>query len=272
MNCTCKLLAVAFAAVALLSLDVHAQSTAVAELSLGVEAYKQSKYAEAIQHFQRAVSLDPENQNAHMYLATAYAQQYLPGVEADNNNRLGEQAIEQYKAVLELDPKNINSVKGLASMYLQIKQSEDAKIYYRKAVEIDSNDAEAYYSIGVIDWVACYQPRMEKRAKMGLKPDQSLNSSNPHQKKACDDLKAKNTPLIEEGIDSLNRAIELRPDYGDAMAYMNLMYREKADVECDDLVARAADRKTADQWVDKTMATKKAKAQESSEPSAPNPQ
>jgi hypothetical protein len=50
------------------------------------------------------------------------------------------------------------------------------------------------------------------------------------------------------------------------------MYREKADVECDDLVARAADLKTADEWVDKTMATKKAKAQESSEPSAPNPQ
>jgi tetratricopeptide (TPR) repeat protein len=272
MNWTCKLLAIALAAVALLSLDLHAQSTAAAELSLGVEAYKQSKYAEAIQHFQRAVSLDPENLNGHMYLATAYAQQYIPGVEADDNNRLGEQAIEQYKAVLALDRTNINSVKGLASVYLQMKKSEDAKIYYRKAVEIDSNDPEAYYSIGVIDWVACYQPRMEKRAKLGLKPDQGLDSNNPHQKRACDDLKAKNTPLIEEGIDSLNRAIELRPDYGDAMAYMNLMYREKADVECDDLVARAADLKTADEWVDKTMATKKAKAQESSEPSALNPQ
>jgi hypothetical protein len=45
------------------------------------------------------------------------------------------------------------------------------------------------------------------------------------------------------------------------MAYMNLMYREKADVECDDLAARAADLKTADEWVDKTMATKKAKAE-----------
>jgi hypothetical protein len=39
------------------------------------------------------------------------------------------------------------------------------------------------------------------------------------------------------------------------------MYREKADVECDDPAARAADLKTADEWVDKTMAAKKAKAE-----------
>jgi hypothetical protein len=52
----------------------------------------------------------------------------------------------------------------------------------------------------------------------------------------------------------------LRPDYDDAMAYMNLMYRERADLECDDAGARTADLKSADDWVDKTMATKKAKA------------
>jgi hypothetical protein len=109
---------------------------------------------------------------------------------------------------------------------------------------------------------------MEKRAKLGLKPDEHLNSNNPHQKKACDDLKVKNTPAIEEGIDSLNKAIELRPDYEDAMAYINLMYREKADVECDDPATRAADLKTADEWIDKTMATRKAKAQGSSQPTA----
>ena len=32
----------------------------------------------------------------------------------------------------------------------------------------------------------------------------------------------------------LEKALELRPDYDDAMAYMNLMYRERADLQCDD--------------------------------------
>ena len=44
------------------------------------------------------------------------------------------------------------------------------------------------------------------------------------------------------------------------MAYMNLMYRERADYECDNPDARTADLKTADNWVDKTIATKKEKA------------
>ena len=66
---------------------------------------------------------------------------------------------------------------------------------------------------------------------------------------------------MTEGIDALNKALQLRPDYDDAMAYMNLLYRERADYQCGDPAAFAADNKTADEWVDKTMATKKAKAE-----------
>lgn len=65
---------------------------------------------------------------------------------------------------------------------------------------------------------------------------------------------------LEDGIGQLDKAIQLRPDSDDAMAYMNLMCRERADLECEDLAARSRDLKTADEWVDKTMAVKKAKA------------
>jgi hypothetical protein len=76
--------------------------------------------------------------------------------------------------------------------------------------------------------------------------------------------------MIEEGMDNLNKAIELRPDYDDAMAYVNLMYRERADLECDDPAARARDLKSADSWVDKTLLAKKLKA-EKNNPSTPPP-
>src|SRR6202521_5464554 len=102
---------------------------------------------------------------------------------------------------------------------------------------------------------------MEARATLGMKPEENLNPKNKDQMKVCSELKVKNAPSIQEGIDTLSKAIQLRPDYDDAMAYLNLMYRERADVECDDPAARAADLKTADEWVDKTMATKKAKAE-----------
>jgi hypothetical protein len=68
---------------------------------------------------------------------------------------------------------------------------------------------------------------------------------------------------LTENASSPFHAEPRHPDYDDAMAYLNLMYREKADVECDDLVARAEDLKTADSLVDKTLAVKKAKAEKS---------
>src|SRR5580693_800830 len=73
------------------------------QLNKGVAAYKNAKYEEAINHFQDAVSLDPSLTNARLYLATAFAQQYIPGVDTADNLRNADQAVEQYKAVLEKD-------------------------------------------------------------------------------------------------------------------------------------------------------------------------
>jgi tetratricopeptide (TPR) repeat protein len=256
MKTSVRVLAIIAVGLAMLSTVACNKLQARDHLNKGVQAYKGAKYEEAIDHFQKAVSLDPGLINARLYLATAYAQQYIPGAETEDNNRMAQQAIDQYKAVLERDPKNVNSVKGIAYLYLQMKKFEEAKQYYRKASELDANDPEAYYSIGVIDWTQSYQPRMEERAKLGLKPEEPLKD-----KKVCATLRQKVSDVIQDGIAMLEKALQLRPDYDDAMAYMNLLYRERADVQCDDPAARAADLKTADEWVDKTMAVKKAKAE-----------
>ena len=81
--------------------------------------YKSAKYEEAIDHFQSAISLDPSLLNARLYLATAYTQQYIPGADTPDNNRMGQQAIDEYKSVLERDPKNVTSVKGVGYLYWQ---------------------------------------------------------------------------------------------------------------------------------------------------------
>jgi tetratricopeptide (TPR) repeat protein len=234
------------------------------QLNKGVGSYKNAKYEEAISHFQQAVEMDPSLLNARLYLATAYAQQYIPGADTPDNNRNAEQAIDQFKQVLDQHPgrdQQITSLKGIASLYFNMKKLDMAKEYHKKVAELDPNDPETYYSIGVIDWTEAYQPRMEERAKLGLKPDQPLNVKDKDQRKVCDALSAKSADTVKDGIDNLNKALQLRPDYDDAMAYMNLMYREKADIECEDPAARAQDLKIADEWVDKTMATKKAKAE-----------
>lgn len=248
-------------------IPAHAQSYS-SELQLGVTAYKASHYEEAIIRFRKATELDPAQPIAHMYLATACASQYIPGVDTPDNLRFAEEGIEQYEVVLNssavLDSR-INSAKGIAYLYLNMKKFDEAKKYYRIASDFDGKDPETHYSIGVIDWTMCYQPRMEARAKLGMRPEEHLDAANPDQETVCEKLKIQNEALIEDGIDNFNKAIQLRPDYDDAMAYMNLIYRERADLECDDPVSRERDLKTADEWVDKTLAVKKAKASKRAE-------
>ena len=268
MNKTVRLLTLAAVALALFSSMGCDKLRARDQLNKGVESYKNSHFEQAIDHFQQAVQLDPTLTNARMYLATAYVSLYIPGVDSPDNLQNAQQAIDQYQKVIDDKPsreQKVNSAKGIAYLYLNMKKFDDAKKYYRLASDVDPGDAEPYYSVGVIDWTASYQPRMEERAKLGLKPEENLNPKNKDQKKVCDELKVKNMPVIQEGIDSLNKALQLRADYDDAMAYLNLMYREKGDVECDDLSVRAEDLKTADHWVDETLRVKKLKAEKAAQ-------
>ena len=231
------------------------------QLNKGVQAYRGANYEQAIEHFKNAVSLDNDLKVAKMYLATAYAQQYVPGVETPENLRNAQQAIDEYKNVLQADPQNVTSLKGIAFLYMQQKKFDDAREYYKKAIDADPNDPETYYSVGVIDWSQTFKDAGDVKAKDGLHVEDELKGKGSQ--KLCDQLKEKDAQNVDEGMKMLQTAIDKRQDYDDAMAYMNLLYRRKAnDMTCDDAEARANYIKTANDWSDKAMAARKKKADE----------
>jgi hypothetical protein len=73
-----------------------------------------------------------------------------------------------------------------------------------------------------------------------------------------DEYTKENGQLIDEGIDKLRKALELRPEYDDAMAYLNLLLRRKAD-EAATPAERADLLKQADALVDKAKEIKQKK-------------
>jgi tetratricopeptide (TPR) repeat protein len=224
------------------------------QLNKGVSSYKAAKYGAAIEFFKSAIELDPSLKNAKLYLATAYANQYVPGSEQEDNLKFAEQAIAEFQEVLRDDPSSVGSITGIANLYFQMKQMDKAKEYYKKQIAMDPDNPEAHYSVGVIDWTLAYQPRMELKARLKLKSDEPIKDA-----KERSALAEKNAPLIDEGMSSLNKAMQLRPDYDDAMAYLNLLYRERADI-ADSPNKRDEDIKTADSWMEKTLEIKKQKA------------
>lgn len=224
------------------------------QLNKGVEAFKTARYEEAINHFQQAVALDPSLPMARLYLATAYSQQVVPNLQTPDNLKNAQLAIQNFQMVLEKEPKNINALKGIAALYLNIQKFDEAKAYQNKVIDADPNDAAAYYTIGVIDWTLAYKNALPVRQSLGLHD----NGDPIKDQKACQALAEKNAPLVQEGLTALTKATQLKENYDDAMAYINLMYRRKAENECGNDDARKADIATADDWVQKAMAARKA--------------
>jgi tetratricopeptide (TPR) repeat protein len=172
--------------------------------------------------------------------------------------QMAKAAYDQFIEVLRQDPKNAVAMASIASLYFNQKKFDEAQEWYTKLITADPKNKEAYYTIGVIAWSKTFAPRMEARAKLGMKPE---DPGPIKDKKVREELKAKHTPIIESGIQSLSKALEIDPRYDDAMAYMNLLHRERGDL-ADNVEGYKKDTEIADNWVQKTLETKKIKQAE----------
>ena len=242
-----------------------------AALNRGVEAFKGARYAEAVSAFDKAVTLDPGNVTPRLYLATALMTQWIPGANTPENEAFAARAESEFRHVLDLDPREKSAIASLASLAfnkgksIQVSSSnpmrgrhfEEAEIWYRKLLEIDSSDKTALYSLGVVQWERFYPELMAARSKLGMRPEDPgpLKDLNTRA-----DLRARFGRIVEDGIAYLNRALAVDPQFDDAMAYLNLLYRERADyAESNADYKRDVD--TADELVAKALAARKLRAE-----------
>src|SRR5574339_185585 len=93
----------AFLAILALSATGCAKLQARDNLNKGVRAFREAHYENAVKFFQQAVELDPALTTAEIYLATAYAQQYVPGGRGQENERNAQMAIQTFENVLKRD-------------------------------------------------------------------------------------------------------------------------------------------------------------------------
>lgn len=236
-------------------------------INKGIQSYKGAKYADAVEFFKEAVQLDPSNVTGRLYLATAYMSQYIPGAESPDNMQLAKQAKEEFGKVLENHPNDTTALASLASLSYQqaqgmpdleqkLKKLDEAKEWYLKLIAADPQNKEAFYSLAVIDWVKWYAAWMKARADLGMKPEEPGPLKD---KKVKAELNEKYAAVVDDGMKNLSKALEIDKDYDDAMAYMNLLIREKADLD-DTADQYKADVEKADIWVQKALETKKMKA------------
>jgi len=246
-------------------IQTAARSDAQEALDRGVEAFRNGQTAEAEQFFARAKALDPNSVNARLYLANSYASQYIPGAPSDENGQFGLRAIEEYKGALGIDPNNLSAIDGIGSLLFMMGGQpfspdlfQESKSYHQRHIQVRPEDSEPYYWIGVVDWTMAFYANRQLRDRFN---DQvrKLDDADPLPPELRESYAHEYGATIEEGIQNMEQAIKLRPDYDDAMAYLNLLYRRKADVVADD-AEREKLIQAADDLVDKVKEIKEARA------------
>ncbi len=251
--------------IVILSLIAFAGSTGCATINLrlamnqGVNFYKAKEYDKAIESFQKAIAIDPGYAEAHLDLGLTYMEMYEPGSEHPKDLEYSEGAIQAFKKYIQLDPSNdkakeylinvctlshrmqdaidffmadyakdpdnLHLVKMMATLYRMKGDMESAIEWYGKAAELDPTNPEAYYSVGVACWGRSYNSQfLDYETRM---------------------------ILIDKGLESLQKALDLKKDYYEALTYLSLLYREKAKydispaqaeswrLKADELLARA---------------------------------
>ena len=226
------------------------------QLNKGVAAFKNAKYEDATSFFQKAVAIDPDNPNAMIFLCTSYSSQIVPNLDSPENKKLAQQALGCFRQVLQKDPNSVIALKQIASIDRNTGNPEEAKDFEKKVIALAPNESEAYYIVGVVDWLEAYKNANDVLHAEGLndKSDGNLKLS----KAGCAKLSGMNTSLVTEGDQYLQKAIDINPNYEEALTYMSLMARRKADLECGNAPAIKADLDLADEWAKKSMGARAA--------------
>jgi tetratricopeptide (TPR) repeat protein len=204
-------------------------------LNKGIKAFREGRFEKAVEFFDNATKLDPELTNAELYLATAYAQQFIPEVDSPDNVKHAESAIKTFESVAAKDPKNTSAIAGLAGMYQSLHKYDKAREYYKKQTEIEPDNPVPYYAIGSTDWILVYDKQ----------------NPLPDEEKAT---------LIAEGLQNIDKAISLNPTYEEALTYKNLLLRQKALLTKDPNESKALNAE-ADEWFNKALEARRINAE-----------
>ena len=206
------------------------------QLNRGVAAYKSAKYAEAIENFKTAIALDPTNPNAAVSghgvhdpmdsgrgIAGKHRTRHPGQKGVPGGSDQGSQGQGRLASLASLAFNQSGSLQGDA----KTAKLDEARDWNQKLIAVDPKNKEAYYSLGVIAWTKWYPVLGKERAELGMKPE---DPGPIKDKKIREELKQQYSAVIEEGIDPSDKALEIDPEYDDAMAYLNLLIRERADL------------------------------------------
>jgi tetratricopeptide (TPR) repeat protein len=176
----------------------------------GAKAYKDRNYAEAEKRFRAAMSEDPSQKTAQLFLART-----LHSVYAADRNQVdkADEAINVYKQVLAADPSDSASFKAVANLLETMGKKDELKKWLLDRTAANGvppeQKAEAFVSLAAknntcaneITDIEPVKKTVEKEGKATFVFSKPANQDDYNRLKAC----------IDEGTGYIEQAIALEP-------------------------------------------------------------
>lgn len=174
-------------------------------------AYAYSKaelYDDAIEHYQKAISLNPDNE------WTSIVCQALGGIYAEVNGNM-EAAIATYQAGIILNPQNYDLYISLGDIYMAEYDLDKAIKAYCDAILVNPEDYRGYSKAGI----ALYEKDYLEEALVAYHKAIELNPENAYAQNNLGILYLDGLCDAEEALEYFEAAIELNSSY--TLAYFN---------------------------------------------------
>ena len=241
------------------------------EIRSGNESFRVGKYDTALARYDRALQLDPGEKKIYKNIGLAYMGMYQPGSNHPKDVEYAQKAIDYLKKYIEAYPDDKKAPEYLVTMYLNAKRVDDALAFFQDYAQKHPEDAKARETMANLYFQKADFPKgvqmMEEAMKITGPKKETYETIGAQ---AWD--KAHNYPdltddqrqqVITQGIDAENKALALDPNYPEALAFINLLYREQAKLEQKtDPQKAAADTAKADEYRNKAIELNKQKAAE----------
>jgi tetratricopeptide (TPR) repeat protein len=197
------------------------------------EAANDALLTKAIDFYKKSVQVETNPQYKQLSL------QYL--VNAYGTDKLNDpsQAEPVLLSMIEVDPKDTTPYFGLANIYEQSGDYERAEQMLIKAREVRSSEPSVYMQLaGFYNRQGEFAKTMDalhERAKVEpTNPEAFYTIGTYYYEKAFRDFtipEKEATQYIQQGLEAIDKALELRPDYFEAITYRGLLIRVQARIE-----------------------------------------
>ena len=174
-------------------------------------AYAYSKaelYDDAIEHYQKAISINPDKE------WTSIVCQALGSIYAEVKGNI-EAGISTYQAGIILDPNNYELYLSLGDTYMATYDLDSAIRTYCDAIMLNPEDYRGYSKAGIALWEKDYL----EEALVSFHKSIDLNPENEYAHNNLGILYLDGLGDAEEALEYFEAAVELNPSY--TLAYFN---------------------------------------------------